>query len=285
MCLSLCLSVCLCVCDRTGIPRLTLRRWDRSHRIGQNKPVTVYRMVCRHTVEERILNRAQVKFNIQKNVYAGGFKLQKDKEQKELSGAAHKHTHRADGQDEVDDEAEQEDGSAERRAAASLHGQQDDEAAESAIDPATLFKSNELRELMLAEDDEQAWDTDYFHSAAGRGRDRLARGDSYGEDMAVEHDVDLADPTEHRADGKAVNTSHSNKLATAASNNSDCIWQWDRQNTAAPASAAAPAGATAASTSQQAATSPQAASPTNEGRASGGGATAEKRGEGSRQGG
>jgi hypothetical protein len=49
---------------------------DRVHRIGQTKQVTVYRLVCKNTVEERILKRAQYKFTIQKTVYAGGFKLQ-----------------------------------------------------------------------------------------------------------------------------------------------------------------------------------------------------------------
>ncbi|XXQ37934.1 Chromatin-remodeling ATPase INO80 [Plasmodiophora brassicae] len=51
---------------------------DRVHRIGQTKPVTVYRLVCTGTVEERILKRAQEKFEIQKMVYSGQFKLQKD---------------------------------------------------------------------------------------------------------------------------------------------------------------------------------------------------------------
>ena len=100
---------------------------DRSHRIGQSKPVTVYRMVCRHTVEERILNRAQVKFNIQKNVYAGGFKLQKEQQ------ARH-------------GEAEQDEDAIERRAEAG-EGEGalgEDDAAEPAMDPSTLFKANEL---------------------------------------------------------------------------------------------------------------------------------------------
>lgn len=34
-------------------------------------------MVCKGTVEERILKRAQDKFEIQKTVYSGQFKLQK----------------------------------------------------------------------------------------------------------------------------------------------------------------------------------------------------------------
>eukprot|EP00456_Euglypha_rotunda_P076007 TRINITY_DN70819_c0_g1_i1.p1 TRINITY_DN70819_c0_g1~~TRINITY_DN70819_c0_g1_i1.p1 ORF type:complete len:147 (+),score=49.75 TRINITY_DN70819_c0_g1_i1:64-441(+) len=58
---------------------------DRVHRIGQTKQVTVYRLVCKDTVEERILKRAQVKFKIQKTVYAGGFKLQAGGEETDLS--------------------------------------------------------------------------------------------------------------------------------------------------------------------------------------------------------
>jgi DNA helicase INO80 len=38
---------------------------DRVHRIGQKKQVTVYRLVCSNTIEERILMRAQQKFFIQ----------------------------------------------------------------------------------------------------------------------------------------------------------------------------------------------------------------------------
>ncbi len=34
---------------------------DRCHRIGQEKPVMVYRLICEHTVEEYILQRAKEK--------------------------------------------------------------------------------------------------------------------------------------------------------------------------------------------------------------------------------
>ena len=37
---------------------------DRAHRLGQTKPVTVYRLVTRGTVEEKILNRAREKSEV-----------------------------------------------------------------------------------------------------------------------------------------------------------------------------------------------------------------------------
>lgn len=41
---------------------------DRSHRLGQTRQVTVYRLITRGTVEEHILNRALQKSEIQKVV-------------------------------------------------------------------------------------------------------------------------------------------------------------------------------------------------------------------------
>jgi SNF2 family DNA or RNA helicase len=58
---------------------------DRVHRIGQTKSVTVYRLICRNTVEERVLLRARMKANIQQTVYAGGFKLGESNEASSLS--------------------------------------------------------------------------------------------------------------------------------------------------------------------------------------------------------
>lgn len=46
-------------------PTMDAQAMDRVHRIGQTKQVTVYRLVCRNTIEERILQRAQQKFIIQ----------------------------------------------------------------------------------------------------------------------------------------------------------------------------------------------------------------------------
>ena len=33
---------------------------DRAHRLGQTKQVTVYRLICKGTIEERILERARL---------------------------------------------------------------------------------------------------------------------------------------------------------------------------------------------------------------------------------
>ena len=45
---------------------------DRSHRLGQTKQVTVYRLVTKGTIEERILQRAMEKDAVQKVVIASG---------------------------------------------------------------------------------------------------------------------------------------------------------------------------------------------------------------------
>uniref|UniRef100_A0A3Q3XBN1 Chromatin-remodeling ATPase INO80 n=1 Tax=Mola mola TaxID=94237 RepID=A0A3Q3XBN1_MOLML len=45
---------------------------DRAHRLGQTKQVTVYRLICQGTIEERILQRAKEKSEIQRVVISGG---------------------------------------------------------------------------------------------------------------------------------------------------------------------------------------------------------------------
>lgn len=37
---------------------------DRAHRLGQTKQVTVYRLICKGTIEERILQRARKKSEV-----------------------------------------------------------------------------------------------------------------------------------------------------------------------------------------------------------------------------
>lgn len=41
---------------------------DRAHRLGQTKQVTVYRLVCKGTIEERILERAREKSEVRKTM-------------------------------------------------------------------------------------------------------------------------------------------------------------------------------------------------------------------------
>lgn len=53
-------------------PTMDAQATDRVHRIGQSKPVAVYRLITSNTVEERILKRAKQKQTVQSTVYAGG---------------------------------------------------------------------------------------------------------------------------------------------------------------------------------------------------------------------
>lgn len=45
---------------------------DRAHRIGQDKPVFVYRLVCEDTVEDRILELQSGKAELAKAILEGG---------------------------------------------------------------------------------------------------------------------------------------------------------------------------------------------------------------------
>lgn len=60
--------------DNDWNPTSDSQAMDRCHRIGQTKQVTVYRLVTRGTIEERILKIAQQKNVIQNTVYKGQFK-------------------------------------------------------------------------------------------------------------------------------------------------------------------------------------------------------------------
>ncbi|KAK0735368.1 SNF2 family N-terminal domain-containing protein [Apiosordaria backusii] len=51
---------------------LSTRAMDRAHRLGQTKQVTVYRLITRGTIEERIRKRAMQKEEVQRVVITGG---------------------------------------------------------------------------------------------------------------------------------------------------------------------------------------------------------------------
>ncbi|XP_042462203.1 chromatin-remodeling ATPase INO80-like [Zingiber officinale] len=53
-------------------PTLDLQAMDRAHRLGQTKDVSVYRLICKETVDEKILQRASQKNMVQQLVMTGG---------------------------------------------------------------------------------------------------------------------------------------------------------------------------------------------------------------------
>jgi len=65
--------------DSDWNPTIDRQAMDRSHRIGQTKPVTVYRLVTSNTVEARILERAKQKHRIQTMVMTGECETNDDK--------------------------------------------------------------------------------------------------------------------------------------------------------------------------------------------------------------
>ena len=61
--------------DSDWNPQMDLQAQDRAHRIGQTKPVIVYRLVAAGTVEEKMLERAHAKRTLEKLViHRGRFK-------------------------------------------------------------------------------------------------------------------------------------------------------------------------------------------------------------------
>merc|ERR1711981_210891 len=58
--------------DSDWNPTIDQQAMDRAHRVGQTKQVTVYRLICKGTIEERILQRAKEKSEIQRMVIHGG---------------------------------------------------------------------------------------------------------------------------------------------------------------------------------------------------------------------
>jgi len=63
--------------DSDWNPTMDEQAMDRAHRLGQTRQVTVYRLITKSTIEERILKRAKQKHAIQSLVIAGG-KFQQD---------------------------------------------------------------------------------------------------------------------------------------------------------------------------------------------------------------
>ncbi|XP_041982684.1 chromatin-remodeling ATPase INO80 [Aricia agestis] len=58
--------------DSDWNPTVDQQAMDRAHRLGQTKQVTVYRLICKGTIEERIMQRAKEKSEIQRMVISGG---------------------------------------------------------------------------------------------------------------------------------------------------------------------------------------------------------------------
>lgn len=54
--------------DSDWNPTVDQQAMDRAHRLGQTKQVTVYRLVCKGTIEERILERAREKSEVRKTM-------------------------------------------------------------------------------------------------------------------------------------------------------------------------------------------------------------------------
>lgn len=58
--------------DSDWNPTVDQQAMDRAHRLGQTRQVTVYRLICKGTIEERILQRAREKSEIHRMVIQGG---------------------------------------------------------------------------------------------------------------------------------------------------------------------------------------------------------------------
>jgi len=74
--------------DSDWNPQADLQAQDRCHRLGQKKPVNVYRLVSENTVEEKIVERAQQKLKLDAMVVQQGRLKEKDKVTKEEMMAA-----------------------------------------------------------------------------------------------------------------------------------------------------------------------------------------------------
>jgi len=74
--------------DSDWNPQQDLQAQDRCHRLGQKKPVSIYRLVSENTVEEKIVERAQQKLKLDAMVVQQGRLKDKDKVTKDEIMAA-----------------------------------------------------------------------------------------------------------------------------------------------------------------------------------------------------
>ncbi|GMI09136.1 hypothetical protein TrVE_jg12629 [Triparma verrucosa] len=65
--------------DSDWNPQADLQAQDRAHRIGQKKDVLVFRLVTEHTIEEKVVERAQQKLKLDAMVVQSGRLKEKDK--------------------------------------------------------------------------------------------------------------------------------------------------------------------------------------------------------------
>ena len=57
--------------DSDWNPTIDSQAMDRAHRLGQQRQVTVYRMICKNTIEQKMRDIANQKEQIQKLVMEG----------------------------------------------------------------------------------------------------------------------------------------------------------------------------------------------------------------------
>merc|ERR1719187_2984114 len=68
--------------DSDWNPQCDLQAQDRAHRIGQTRPVMVYRLVTANTIDQRIVERASAKRKLEKMVMRKGRFQEAEKKEK-----------------------------------------------------------------------------------------------------------------------------------------------------------------------------------------------------------
>ena len=66
------------ILDSDWNPQMDMQAMDRAHRIGQKFPVTVYRLITKKTIEERIIERQTMKIKLDYLIIERGRKFNKD---------------------------------------------------------------------------------------------------------------------------------------------------------------------------------------------------------------